>query len=102
MITKKYTIKIQFLFILILVSIIGCTTNTKDTITYFGGEIINSKSQHVLLYDNDKVIDTIPVKEDNTFLGKFVNLPTGLYYFEHEREIQKKFLILELLKKLME
>ncbi len=55
---------------------------------YFGGEIINPANRFVLFCKNNEVIDTIPLKKDNTFFFKFDSLAPGLYTFKHEPEYQ--------------
>lgn len=57
----------------------------------FGGEVINPTSPYILFYKGTEVIDTIPLKEDNTFFKKFDSLAPGLYSFKHEPEYQYVF-----------
>lgn len=78
--------------ILLLTAFIGCDSSKKDTITYFGGKIINPKSDKVVLYSMDKVIDTFYLDEENKFLGKLKNANEGLYYFFHGDENQYFYL----------
>ena len=73
-------------------SFVGCSSNSKHTETYFGGKIINPKSNHVVLYSMDKVIDTMYLAKDNTFLGKLENANEGLYSFMHGSENQYIYL----------
>lgn len=54
----------------------------------FGGEVINPTNPYILFYKDTEVIDTIPLKEDNTFFIKFDSLAPGLYSFKHEPEYQ--------------
>ncbi len=76
------------LFILSITLIIGCKTDYKQTVTYFGGKIINPKTNFVLLYSQDKVIDSLFLDSDNKFIGKYINFKKGLYYFVHGLERQ--------------
>ena len=69
-------------YILFITSLIGCNSSN-DTHTYFGGKIINPKSNYVILHSMGKVIDTLYLDKYNKFLGKFKNTNEGLYYFEH-------------------
>lgn len=57
-------------------------------VAYFGGEVINPSNRFVLFCKNNEVIDTIPLKKDNTFFKKFDSLAPGLYTFKHEPEYQ--------------
>jgi hypothetical protein len=60
-------------------------------VAYFGGEVINPSNRFVLFCKNNKVIDTIELKKDNTFFKKFDSLTPGLYTFKHEPEYQYIF-----------
>ncbi|MFN5774596.1 MAG: hypothetical protein ACK447_16080, partial [Flavobacterium sp.] len=53
---------------------------------YFGGEVENPQSRYVLFCQNNVVLDTLPLKADNTFFVKFDSLAPGLYTFKHEPE----------------
>lgn len=55
---------------------------------YFGGEVSNPSSPYVLFCKDNIVIDSIPLKEDNTFFIKFDSLTPGLYTFKNEPEYQ--------------
>lgn len=57
-------------------------------VAYFGGEITNPSNRYVLFCKNNEVIDTIPLKPDNTFFKKFDSLAPGLYSFKNEPEFQ--------------
>jgi hypothetical protein len=59
-----------------------------DYSAYFGGEVINPTSTYVLFYKDAEVIDTIPLKKDNTFFIKFDSLAPGMYSFKHAPEYQ--------------
>lgn len=75
-----------------LILLIGCNSSKEDTFTYFGGKIINPKGRYVVLSDQNGVIDSVKLENDDTFLGKFKNLKEGLYYFEHGVESQFVYL----------
>ncbi|MEO9570895.1 MAG: hypothetical protein ABJH82_05185 [Polaribacter sp.] len=87
---------IKYLFRLILLfaftAFVGCNSVSNNTTTYFGGKIINPKSNHVVLYSMEKVIDTLFLGKDNKFLGKIENDNEGLYYFIHGNEKQHVYL----------
>lgn len=57
-------------------------------VAYFGGEVANPSSPYVLFCKDNIVIDTIPLKKDNTFFKKFDSLAPGLYTFKNEPEYQ--------------
>lgn len=57
-------------------------------VAYFGGEVANPTCNYVLFCKDNKVIDTIPLKKDNTFFKKFDSLTPGLYTFKHNPEFQ--------------
>ena len=77
---------------ILLATVFGCKKTKEDTATYFGGKILHPKSNHVILFDFEKAVDTIYLKEDNTFLGKIDSLKEGLYYFKHGPEHQYIYL----------
>jgi hypothetical protein len=83
--TKKI---VAFLKIIFLITLTSCDSDKKETLTYFGGKIINPKSNHVVLFSLDKVIDTFYLDKKNKFIGKLNNIDEGLYYFFHGDENQ--------------
>ena len=84
---------IKYTSLLLLFVFANCTTNSKEDTTYFGGRIINPKSDHVILYSLDKAIDTFLLDKKNNFIGEIKNAKEGLYYFAHGTENQ--FIYLE-------
>ena len=80
----------KYIISFILVAfIISCnTSNNSKSTTYFGGEIINPKSNIVLLLKNEKVIDEILLDENNRFISEYSSLDEGLYTFKHGNEFQ--------------
>ena len=83
-ITMKYLISTLITFLLI-----SCdSSNKKDSITYFGGEIINPKSNFILLLKDEKVLDTLFLDKKNRFLSKYKGIKEGLYTFKHGIEFQ--------------
>jgi hypothetical protein len=73
-------------------TLLGCTSTKENSSTFFGGKIINPKTKFVVLYANDKVIDTLLLNDSNKFLGTYNNLNEGLYYFQHGNENQYIYL----------
>ena len=82
----------QLTLALLVSFFVSCSSSSNNNETYFGGKIINPKSNHVVLYSMDKVIDTMYLGKDNTFLGKLENVNEGLYYFMHGNENQYIYL----------
>jgi len=76
----------------ILYSFVSCSPSKEELRTYFGGKIINPKSNVVLLCNQFGVLDSIPLHEDATFSATYDSLPKGLYYFKHGPEHQYVYL----------
>ncbi len=62
--------------------------SSDDYVAYFGGEVVNPKSNYVLFLKDDEVVDTLFLNEKNQFFKKFDSLPPGMYTFKHEPEYQ--------------
>ena len=63
--------------ILIILSF-SCNTINNDAVsTYFGGEIINPRSDFVLFLKDDIIIDTLQLDKKNRFLNEFKSLDEG-------------------------
>ena len=58
---------LKYFPLLVITTLISCKSNPKDTSTYFGGKIINPKSNHVVLYSMEEVIDTFHLNENDKF-----------------------------------
>ncbi|WP_334058175.1 hypothetical protein [Polaribacter sp. P097] len=82
---NKILILLQILTIGFLTS---CDTEVKEKTTYFGGKIINPKSNKVILYSMEQVIDTFLLDENQKFIGELKEANEGLYYFVHGNENQ--------------
>tara|TARA_B100000780_G_C21125741_1_gene456768 strand:+ start:4751 stop:6145 length:1395 start_codon:yes stop_codon:yes gene_type:complete len=81
--------------LLALVSIsvfIGCEKKTICNSTYFGGKIINPKTNHIVLFENETPLDTFYLNNNNSFLGEITSLNEGLFYFKHGNENQYVYL----------
>lgn len=87
--TKKYFLLFSKFTILSLI-LISCKDKFTDNnqVAYFGGEVENPTSRYILFCKDGEVLDTIPLKKDNTFLKKIDSLPAGLYSFKNEPEYQ--------------
>jgi thiol-disulfide isomerase/thioredoxin len=78
-----------FLGAILLILTISCnTTNKGNTLTYFGGQIINPRTNFVLLLKDDKIIDTLSLKNNNKFIASYKSFSEGLYTFKHGNEFQ--------------
>ncbi|SNR32136.1 hypothetical protein [Lutibacter flavus] len=73
--------------------IFSCNSSkNNDVTTYFGGQIINPKSNFVLFLKNDKIIDTLTLDSQNRFINSYKSLNEGLYTFKHGIEFQYVYL----------
>lgn len=82
-------LKVQILFFLIgSILLLGCSAKEEDSHTYFGGKIINPKTDHVVLFYQEKAIDTFKLDDNDSFLKKINLEKEGLYYFKHGIEHQ--------------
>ena len=79
-------------FVVIVLLITSCKQNKEANTTFFGGEILNPKADHVLLMQQNEVLDTIFLDSKNTFGKHFYNLKPGLYSFKHGNEFQYIYL----------
>ena len=90
----KTYFKNNLLWILTVFLFIGCEKNEiKPVAAYFIGEIINPSSDSVLLYSDNKVIDTLKLSIGKRFFKKFDSINYGLFKMEHLPE--KQMLIIE-------
>ena len=80
--------KILF-WVLIFILFVGCKKKeTKSSEAYFVGEIINPSSDNVLLYIDNKIIDTLKLSVEKRFFKKFDSINYGLFKMEHLPENQ--------------
>ena len=70
----------------------NCDGNDRNTTTYLGGKIINPKTDFVLLFNQNKLIDTLSLDAQNKFLGEYENFKEGFYYFIHGNENQSIYI----------
>ena len=85
----------QSIALIILVSItvlLGCNNSQVCNSTYFGGKIINPKSNCIILFENEIPVDTFYLDKNNTFLGEIPSLHEGLFNFKHGNEQQYIYL----------
>lgn len=81
-----------FIPLLLLLTAISCSEKKSSSVAYFGGKILHPKSNNVVVFNHIKALDTIFLKDDNTFLGKIDSITEGLYYFKHGPEHQYIYL----------
>ena len=72
--------------------IFGCKKANENAMTYFGGQIINPKSNYVLFLKDEKVLDTLLLDENYHFLKEIPSLQEGLYTFKHGTDFQYIYL----------
>ncbi|MGR7814586.1 TlpA family protein disulfide reductase [Lacinutrix undariae] len=82
--------KLYTLTIIASLCFVGCknNSNTAETYTYFGGEIINPKNNHITLSNPETGTDTITLDQHNRFYTKITNVKPGIYSFTHGGEHQ--------------
>ena len=74
----------HLLFILSATLLFSCNSEKERSgDTYFGGEIVNPKTKHIVILKDGAVIDSILINEDNTFFYKFKDPVSGIYTFKH-------------------
>ncbi|MGB0897163.1 MAG: TlpA family protein disulfide reductase [Flavobacteriaceae bacterium] len=79
----RYLLPLSYL--LILTTFFSCKNdNISEDATYFGGEIINPKTNYVLIHKDEVLIDSVALDENNRFIYQFKNFTPGLYHFNHE------------------
>ncbi|WP_343486127.1 transaldolase [Allomuricauda sp. d1] len=83
----------KLLLALLLLFTFSCGKNdTAPQAVYFGGEIVNPTSDHVVLYRNDAVVDSAKLDENHRFSFNLNNIEEGLYHFDHKPELQYIYL----------
>ncbi|WP_297793450.1 transaldolase [uncultured Eudoraea sp.] len=81
---------LHYLIVFLLVS---CSTaEKKPSMVYFGGEIVNPSSDHVILYKGDMTLDTARLDENNRFFFHLDSVDEGLHHFYHYPEEQYVYL----------
>ena len=70
----------------------GCKESNHHKRSYFGGKIINPKSNNVILYKNDIALDTFYLNSNDTFLSEIPYITEDLYHFKHGNEHQYVYL----------
>jgi len=65
---------------------------TNDESVFFAGEIVNPTSEFVVLYKNDKVVDSAKLDNYNRFSFKLNSIEEGLHHFDHSPQYQYVYL----------
>ena len=83
----------HFVGLVFSILIIGCASSpyVKEKV-YFGGEIVNPKTNFVEFIQGDNQIDTLYLNKKNQFSATFQHLKEGLYTFKHGPEFQYIYL----------
>ena len=77
----------KLLFIFLLLTFYSCKqSDTNNTLTYFGGQIINPKVDYVFLVKDGVTVDSTLLDDANKFLLQFKLEKEGLYLFKHGNE----------------
>jgi hypothetical protein len=83
----------KYLYLLFsLTLLLACNSKEESSITYFGGQIINPKSDQVFLYKGEQLLDSVKLSSKHKFLFKIDSLILGLYTFVHGPELQYLYL----------
>jgi len=81
---------LRFFSCLLCLTFIGCTQTQKHE-TYFGGGIVHPKANHVILFKDNKILDSIKLDNKGHFHYKFEIDEPGLFTFRHAYEPQTVF-----------
>ena len=75
----------KLLFLIGALLIISCNKgNSYDTSTvWIGGEVINPKTDYIVFYKDNCIVDTVKLNSRNSFLYNTQDLHEGLYSFQH-------------------
>lgn len=75
----------KLLYLLAAITLISCENgeNKDSELTWIGGQIINPKSDYVVLLKDNKVIDTVKLDSNNFFKYSMGCVTPGLYSFTH-------------------
>lgn len=79
-------------YVILVFLAVGCGKSNENAVTYFGGLIINPKSNFVLFLKDEKVMDTLWLDKNNRFLKKIPILKEGFFTFKHGTEFQYIYL----------
>lgn len=80
--------RLQLGIIAIFFTFFGCNEDKYDNYAYLGGQIINPRTDFVVLSKNEKILDTVRLDGYNRFIYKIDSLEDGIYTFKHGDEFQ--------------
>ncbi len=83
---------IRFLLLANIILTVSCSTVEKKDYVLFAGEIVNPKSEFVVLLKGTQVIDSAALDASNRFSFKLESIDDGLYHFNHAQELQYVYL----------
>ncbi len=89
---SNFNQSIALIILVIFTVLLGCNNSQVCNSTYFGGKIINPKSNCIILFENEIPVDTFYLDKNNTFLGEIPSLHEGLFNFKHGNEQQYIYL----------
>lgn len=73
---------------------ISCTKKeTTNGAVYFGGQIINPKSDKVYVYKDEQLLDSAKLDNRRKFSMTMEDIPEGMYSFVHGNQYQYLFLV---------
>lgn len=84
--TKEVRLIKKILPFFIIILLISCnSSNKKESCgsAWIGGEIVNPKTDYVILSHNRNVIDTVRLDENNFFKYQIAQVDPGIYFFRH-------------------
>ncbi len=84
---KNQILLVRNLLLLILwIPFISCENGNRNdsSETWVGGQIINPKSDYVILYKDNNLLDSVKLNSENFFLYKMDSVTPGLYSFTHK------------------
>ncbi|WP_157972972.1 TlpA family protein disulfide reductase [Aureibaculum luteum] len=77
-----------FTLSIVTLIIVSCKDKGTNDVAYFGGQIINPKSDKVYFYYKDQLLDSSKLSINDKFLIKLKKFTNGFYKFKHGNEFQ--------------
>jgi len=74
------------LIFIVVASFFSCKNKKENdtSFTYIGGEIVNPKSDYVVLFKGEQFLDSVKLDANNHFYYKTQSLEEGFYSFSHQ------------------
>lgn len=75
----------KLLYFLTIAAFVSCQhpSGGDHVVTWIGGEIVNPKTDYVIVFKDECAMDTIQLDRNNYFMFEGVDLKEGLYSFQH-------------------